>query len=166
MTLGKEEEMGAGCCPRAALEGPPLRGCFWGSALCAEGRHPTPPGPGAPPFTAPTSSGMKLLTGAQMGHPCGSHSFPRDPHSHTAQGTWPGYLPVHFWPEPGAQSGPCERTRPQEGLTFLQNDLTYPSRLTVGPGRAQVPLGPCGWGVPAGSIQVAVVGGPPLPCQP
>ena len=51
---------------------------------------------------------------------------------------------------------------PQEGLTFSQNDLTYPNRLTVGPGRAQVPLGPCGWVVPARSIQVAVVGGLPL----
>lgn len=69
MTLGNEEEMGAECCPRAALEGPPLRGCFWGSALCTEGRHPTPPGPGAPPFTVLTSSGMKLLTGAQIGAP-------------------------------------------------------------------------------------------------
>ena len=98
----------------------------------------------------------------QVEEGCGPHSFPQDSHSHTTQGTWPGYLPVYFWPEPEAQSSPCERTMPQEGLTFSQNDLTYPNRLTVGPGRAQVPLGPCGWVVPARSIQVAVVGGLPL----
>ena len=61
--------MGPECCLRAALRVPPLRGCFWGSALWAEGRHPTPPSPGAPAFTVPTSSGMKLLTGAQIGAP-------------------------------------------------------------------------------------------------
>ena len=69
MTLGKEEEVEAECCPSAALEGPSLWGWFGGPALWAEGRPPLLLScPGAPPFTAPTTrGGMKPLAGGTDG---------------------------------------------------------------------------------------------------